>query len=249
MQQPEPVMSGHSSSPTHPNPPTHAGPATHDTPPSHPTPSSAADPAAAAQTAAPADERPAGGSAAHPPASRRRGISRQSKIVLAGAAAALLAIVVITVATAGSKATLPRTPPAAKAFTLSLLGHPGQHVSLAAFAGRPLIINFFASWCPPCKHETPLLARFYRDSGGRTLIIGIDANDQAGPAEKFVQSAGVSYPVGSDPFPAPVTTSYGVFGLPQTFFLNARHRIVKHVIGGVTLAELKAGVAVMDARS
>jgi cytochrome c biogenesis protein CcmG/thiol:disulfide interchange protein DsbE len=168
---------------------------------------------------------------------------------LAGAAVALLAIVVITVATAGSKATPPRTPPAAKAFTLNLLGHSGQHISLAAFAGRPLIINFFASWCTPCQHETPLLARFYRDSGGRTLIIGIDANDEAGPAEKFVQSAGVSYPVASDPFPAPVTTSYGVFGLPQTFFLNARHHIVKHVIGAVTLAELKAGVAVMDARS
>jgi cytochrome c biogenesis protein CcmG, thiol:disulfide interchange protein DsbE len=220
----------------------------------HPAPSSAADaPAAAAQTAARAGEQPAGGPAAHPadhsPAGRRRGISRQSKIVLAGAAAALLAIVLITVATAGSKATPPRTPPAAKAFTLSLLGHPGQHVSLAAYAGRPLIINFFASWCTPCQHETPLLARFYRASGGRTLIIGIDANDEAGPAEKFVQSAGVSYPVGSDPFPAPVTVSYGVLGLPQTFFLNATHHIVKHVIGAVTLAELNAGVALMDARS
>jgi cytochrome c biogenesis protein CcmG, thiol:disulfide interchange protein DsbE len=197
---------------------------------------------------APATHTTPGGPAASQPA-RRRGISRQSKIVLAGAAAALLAIVVISVATAGSKAGPPRTPAAAKAFTLSLLGHPGQHVSLAAFAGRPLIINFFASWCTPCRHETPLLARFYRDSGGRTLIIGIDANDEAGPAEKFVQSAGVSYPVASDPFPAPVTTSYGVFGLPQTFFLNASHHIVKHVIGAVTLAELQAGVAVMDARS
>jgi cytochrome c biogenesis protein CcmG, thiol:disulfide interchange protein DsbE len=220
----------------------------------HPAPSSAADaPAAAAQTAPRAGEQPAGAPAAHPadhsPAGRRRGISRQSKIVLAGAAAALLAIVLITVATAGSKATPPRTPPAAKAFTLSLLGHPGQHVSLAAYAGRPLIINFFASWCTPCQHETPLLARFYRASGGRTLIIGIDANDEAGPAEKFVQSAGVSYPVGSDPFPAPVTVSYGVLGLPQTFFLNATHHIVKHVIGAVTLAELNAGVALMDARS
>jgi cytochrome c biogenesis protein CcmG, thiol:disulfide interchange protein DsbE len=231
-------MSGQPSQPTHPSPATHA------------TPGAAADaPAAAAQTARQADERPAGGSAAHRPAGRRRGISRQSKIVLVGAAVALLAIAVITVATAGSKAAPPRTPPAAKAFTLSLLGHPGQHVSLAAYAGRPLIINFFASWCTPCQHETPLLARFYRDSGGRTLIVGIDANDEAGPAEKFVQSAGVSYPVAADPFPAPVTTSYGVFALPQTFFLNSRHRIVKHVIGAVTLAELKAGVAEMDARS
>jgi cytochrome c biogenesis protein CcmG, thiol:disulfide interchange protein DsbE len=193
-----------------------------------------------------AGRRPAAG----PAAGRRRGFTRQSTIVLAAAGAALLAIALIGVLlTAGSKAAPPRTPPLARAFTLSMLGHPGQHVSLAGYAGRPLIINFFASWCPPCKRETPLLARFYASHGGRTLIIGIDANDEAGPAEKFVQAAGVGYPVGTDPFPAPVTTSYGVYALPQTFFLNARHRIVKHVIGAVTTAELNQGVALMDARS
>jgi thiol-disulfide isomerase/thioredoxin len=191
------------------------------------------------------DDRPAAGQAV----GRRRGISRQGKIVLAAAAAALLAIVAITVATMGSKAAPARTPPLAKAFTLSLLGRPGQHVSLAAYAGRPLIINFFASWCAPCKRETPLLARFYASHGGRTLIIGIDANDEAGPAETFVHAAGVGYPVGTDPFPAPVTNSYGVYGLPQTFFLNAQHRVVKHVIGDVTLTELNQGAALMDARS
>jgi cytochrome c biogenesis protein CcmG, thiol:disulfide interchange protein DsbE len=183
-----------------------------------------------------------------PVTGRRRGISRQSKIVLAGAAAALLAVAAIAAGTLGTKSAPPRTPPLAKPFTLSVLGRPGQHVSLAGFAGKPLIINFFASWCTPCKRETPLLARFYRERGGRTLIIGIDANDQAGAAEKFVQAAGVGYPVASDPFPAPVTTAYGVFALPQTFFLSAQHRIVKHVIGGVTMTELNQGVALMDAR-
>jgi cytochrome c biogenesis protein CcmG/thiol:disulfide interchange protein DsbE len=195
------------------------------------------------------DDRPAAVPVPRAVAGRLRGMSRQSKIVLAGAAAALLAIVVITAVTAGSKATPPRAQPPAKAFTLGLLGHAGQHVSLAAFAGRPLIINFFASWCAPCKRETPLLARFYAEHGGRDLIIGIDANDEAAPAEKFVQAAGVTYPIGFDPFPSPVTTSYGVYGLPQTFFLNAEHRIVKHVIGGVTVTELNQGVALMDTRS
>ena len=195
------------------------------------------------------DDRPAAGPVPRTVTGRLRGMSRQSKIVLAGAAAALLAIAAITVVTAGSKATPPRVQPVAKAFTLGILGHPGQHVSLARFAGRPLIVNFFASWCVPCKRETPLLARFYAEHGGRDLIIGIDANDQTGPAEKFVQTAGVTYPIGVDPFPSPVTTSYGVYALPQTFFLNARHRIVKHVIGGVTVTDLNQGVALMDARS
>jgi cytochrome c biogenesis protein CcmG/thiol:disulfide interchange protein DsbE len=195
------------------------------------------------------DDRPAAVPVPRAVAGRLRRMSRQSKIVLASAAAALLAIVVITAVTAGSKATPPRTAPAAKAFTLGMLGHAGQHVSLAGFAGRPLIINFFASWCTPCKRETPLLARYYAEHGGRDLIIGIDANDEAAPAEKFVQAAGVTYPIGFDPFPAPVTTSYGVYGLPQTFFLNAQHRIVKHVIGDVTVTDLNQGVALMDARS
>jgi thiol-disulfide isomerase/thioredoxin len=195
------------------------------------------------------DHRPAAGPAPRAVKGRLRRMNRQSKIVLAAAAAALLAIVVITAVTAGGKAAPPRVQPVAKAFTLGALGHAGQHVSLASYAGRPLIINFFASWCTPCKRETPLLAKFYAEHHGRDLIIGIDANDEAGAAEKFVQTAGVTYPVGVDPFPSPVTTSYGVYDLPQTFFLNARHRIVKHVIGGVTMADLNQGAALMDARS
>lgn len=194
------------------------------------------------------DERAEAGPVPRAVAGRVRRMSRQSKIVLGAAAAALLAIVLVTAVTAGSKAARPRVPPMAKAFTLSVLGHAGQHVSLAGYAGRPLIVNFFASWCTPCKRETPLLARFYAEHHGRDVIIGIDANDQSGPAEKFVQAAGVTYPVGSDPFPSPVTTSYGVYALPQTFFLNAQHRIVKHVIGGVTVADLNQGLALMDGR-
>jgi cytochrome c biogenesis protein CcmG, thiol:disulfide interchange protein DsbE len=195
------------------------------------------------------DDRPTAGSVQRAVTGPLRGMSRRSRIVLAGAIAALLAIVLVAGITAGTKATPPRVQPVAKTFTLGLLGHAGQHVSLAAYAGRPLVINFFASWCTPCKRETPLLARFYAEHHGRDLIIGIDANDEAGAAEKFVRAAGVTYPIGSDPFPAPVTTSYGVYDLPQTFFLNARHRIVKHVIGGVTVADLNQGVALMDARS
>ena len=139
-----------------------------------------------------------------------------------------------------------RTLPAAKSFTLSELGHPGRKLSLSAYAGRPVIVNFFASWCTPCKLETPTLARFYRESGGRTAIIGVDSGDETGPALRFVHSAGVHYPVGVDPLPAATTISYGVLALPQTFFLNARHRVVKRIFGAVTMKELSAGVALMN---
>jgi cytochrome c biogenesis protein CcmG, thiol:disulfide interchange protein DsbE len=195
------------------------------------------------------DDRPSAGPVQRAVTGPLHGMSRQSKIVLASAVAVLLAIALAAAVAAGSKATPPRVQPVAKTFTLGLLGHAGQHISLTGYAGRPLIINFFASWCSPCKRETPLLARFYAEHHGRDVIVGIDANDEAGPAQKFVQAAGVMYPVGFDPFPASVTTSYGVYSLPQTFFLNAGHRIVKHVIGALTVADLNRGVALMDARS
>ncbi len=154
-------------------------------------------------------------------------------------------IAVVSVTGGGS----PRpAPPAAKNFALADLGHPGHVVSLAQFAGRPLIVNFFASWCPPCKRETPLLAKFYSGAKGSVVVIGVDANDEAGPAEQFLRRAGVTYPIAFDPLPASVTTSYGVYGLPQTFFLNGKHRIVKHVFGALTLSQLHSGVALMDSK-
>ncbi len=108
-----------------------------------------------------------------------------------------------------------------------------------------MIVNFFASWCVPCKKETPLLARFYRAEHGRVTILGIDSNDAAAAAAlRFVRAAGVSYPVGFDPAAA-TATAYGVIAIPQTFFLDARHRVVKRVFGAVTMQDLGAGMAAL----
>ena len=132
--------------------------------------------------------------------------------------------------------------PAAPSFSLPALGQSGQKVSLADYAGRPLIVNFFASWCEPCKQETPLLAKFYRTEHGKVAIVGLDENDVLGSAMTFTRNEGVSYPVGFDPEVA-AASAYGVAGLPQTFFLDARHRIVDRVFGAVTLADINRGIA------
>ena len=125
----------------------------------------------------------------------------RSAILMAGAAClVVVAVLAVTVTASGSPGRRPE--PLAKAFTLGQLGHGGQHVSLAAYAGRPVIVNFFASWCGPCKKETPLLARFYAQHHGRIQVIGIDSNDKTSNAVKFVTKVGVTYPVGVDPFPA-----------------------------------------------
>ena len=131
---------------------------------------------------------------------------------------------------------------AAPAFSLPVLGHSGQHVSLSQYAGRPLIVNFFASWCDPCKTETPLLAKFYRAEKGKVALVGLDENDVLGNAMSFTRADGVSYPVGWDP-QFGIASAYGVNALPQTFFLDARHRIVDRIFGAVTLADLQKGIA------
>jgi cytochrome c biogenesis protein CcmG/thiol:disulfide interchange protein DsbE len=194
---------------------------------------SAAEPAAAAEPPAATTTVPA-----------RRPMGGRSKVMLVVAAVAVLGIgaIIGVLSTSSQAKTAPRLVPA-KGFSLAELGVPGHTVSLSALHGRPVIINFFASWCAPCKRETPMLAAFYRAHAGKVLVIGVDSNDDAGPALKFVRAEGVGYPIAFDPFPSTLTVSYGVLALPQTFFLNARHDIVRHVIGGVTMSELNSWAA------
>ncbi len=172
-----------------------------------------------------------------------RGCGGRARIALA-ATAVLLAVAAAVSLAGGSPRGGSRARPAARNFTLPVLGHPRQHVALAAYAGRPVIVNFFASWCVPCKKETPLLARLYRAEHGRVTILGIDSNDAAAAAIRFVHAAGVSYPVGFDPAAA-TATAYSVIAIPQTFFLDARHRVVKRVFGAVTMKDLRAGIAAL----
>jgi thiol-disulfide isomerase/thioredoxin len=173
-------------------------------------------------------------------------LSPSGKVTYWGAIAAVITAAALAVTVAAGPGGKAEPPPLARSFSVTELGHPGSSVSLAAYAGRPVIVNFFASWCGPCQHETPMLARFYVSEHGRVVILGIDANDQTAAAQRFVAKVGVTYPVGFDPFPSPVTTSYGVYALPQTFFLNAQHHIVAKVMGAVTQRQLARDVALMN---
>jgi cytochrome c biogenesis protein CcmG/thiol:disulfide interchange protein DsbE len=166
-------------------------------------------------------------------------------IVLLAVCAALVVAVIAIDSTAGHK-TPAAAPQPAPSFTLPSLRDPVQQVSLSAYPGRPVILNFFASWCGPCQRETPLLARFYRTSRLNVVIIGVDADDKAAAARRFVIAKGVQFPVGFESTPA-IADAYGVsaIGIPETFFLDAKHRIVKRILGDVTMQSLTAGVALI----
>ena len=161
-------------------------------------------------------------------------------LIALAAVASLIAIALVASGPAGPPG--PTADPAAPAFSLPVLGQSAQKISLSDYAGKPLIVNFFASWCQPCQKETPLLARFYRAEHAKVAIVGLDENDVLGSATSFTHKEGVSYPVAFDP-EVVAASAYGVAGLPQTFFLDAKHRIVDRVFGAVTQADINRGIA------
>jgi len=163
-----------------------------------------------------------------------------SGLIALAAVASLIAIALVASGPAGPAGAA--ADPAAPAFSLPVLGQSAQKILLSDYAGKPLIVNFFASWCEPCQKETPLLARFYRAEHAKVAIVGLDENDVVGSAMAFTRKEGVGYPVGFDPGVV-AASAYGVAGLPQTFFLDARHRIVDRVFGAVTQADINRGIA------
>jgi cytochrome c biogenesis protein CcmG, thiol:disulfide interchange protein DsbE len=121
---------------------------------------------------------------------------------------------------------LERTAPA---FALTTL--EGAPVSLAAYRGKVVVLNFWASWCyPACYEEAPVLEqnwRAYRERG--VVVLGVAIQDKREATEKFVRDFGLTFPNAPDPT-GKVSVDYGVYGVPETFFVDRRGLIrVKHV--------------------
>jgi cytochrome c biogenesis protein CcmG/thiol:disulfide interchange protein DsbE len=134
-----------------------------------------------------------------------------------------------------------RTGQPAPAFTLPSLSNLGQNVSLAAFRGRPLVVNFWASWCIPCRTEMPLLEQAFQAEHGRVQFLGIDANDTQGAAKAFLDQVHVTYPAASDANGS-VATQFGLFGLPTTLFISASGTVVGRYIGQLHSDTLQAAL-------
>ena len=121
----------------------------------------------------------------------------------------------------------------APAFTLPLL-EGSVSVSLASLRGHPVVLNFWASWCGPCKAEAPVLERdwqTYRSRGVR--FVGIDNRDLASEARTFVGAHGLTFPM-LDDGPGGVTGRYGISQVPETYVLDRSGKIVAHLTGPIT---------------
>lgn len=121
------------------------------------------------------------------------------------------------------------------------LGTDSQ-VNLAGVAsGRPLIVNFWASWCPPCRKEAPLLGQLYGRLRGRVDMIGVLTSEtDPSAAIELARRAGMVYPMLIDSR-RQAQVALKVTALPQTFFVDARGRVVHRAIEGFdTIEELNA---------
>jgi cytochrome c biogenesis protein CcmG, thiol:disulfide interchange protein DsbE len=143
--------------------------------------------------------------------------------------------------TSSSDPLVGRTGQPAPAFSLRTLSNTGPDVTLATFRGKPLVINFWASWCVPCRTEMPLLEQAFRAEGGRVQFLGIDANDTPAAARDFLKQVHVAYPLASDETAA-VATQFRLFGLPTTVFISPSGKIVGRVIGQLHGDNLRAAL-------
>jgi len=189
---------------------------------------------------------------------RPKGADPVFKWVAAVAGAALIGFVVFVVVRGPSHPTGPGTaalesPPSttlkpgttAPAFSLPSLGG-SDAVSLASFRGTPVIVNFFASWCPDCRAELDAMATVARRSAGHVAVIGVDSNESSdAAATQLLTAAHASYPVGLDNS-ATVATRYLINALPVSYFVNAQGRVVGAALGPQSVTSLERWVARLE---
>jgi DsbE subfamily thiol:disulfide oxidoreductase len=131
--------------------------------------------------------------------------------------------------------------------SFSLVSVDGSTTSLADLRGRPVLLNFWASWCPPCRGEMPDLDRVageYRDRG--LVVVGVDLEEDREPVLRYAQTLGLQLSLLLDQGGA-VATRYNVTGLPTSYFVDRDGLIRDRNVGPLTPSGLRSRVAqIMD---
>jgi len=134
--------------------------------------------------------------------------------------------------TNGAPPPSPREGFSAPDFTLEQLD--GNQVTLSDLRGKVVVVNFWASWCPPCRAEMPAIEKVYRaykDLGLVVLGVNTTNQDSEAAAAAFVQEFGLTFPIPLDRTGS-VSAAYNLRGLPSTYFIDSRGVIRSVVIGG-----------------
>ncbi len=130
------------------------------------------------------------------------------------------------------------SPKAAKDFSLTTLD--GATIDLAGLRGKVVMLDFWASWCAPCRYEAPDLAQVYLDYADRAVeFVGVDIWDRRQDAIDHVNRYQITYPNGVDE-KGTIAISYGVRGIPEKFFIDQNGVIVKKFVGPVDADTLRS---------
>jgi thiol-disulfide isomerase/thioredoxin len=156
----------------------------------------------------------------------------RSRVPLLIAAALVAALVIVELATSsgGGSRSARRAAPALPAEVLT-----PPRATLASLRGKPAIVNFWASWCGPCRKEAHELALLSRRLHGRATLVGVDWNDALPGARGFIRKNGWTFPNLRDA-DGTVGNDFRLSGLPNTFVLDSNGRIAKVLIGPQSVA-------------
>ncbi len=126
-------------------------------------------------------------------------------------------------------------------FTLKSLD--GGKIQLSSFKGRPVVVNFFASWCLPCRDEAPLLRSTALEAANKNVVIlGVAYSDKEPDTRKFRDEFNLGFPVLMDSDDSRASVNYGIKGVPETFFISKDGKIAKYHPGPIDAAALEAGL-------
>lgn len=166
-----------------------------------------------------------------------------AQVVALAAVAGLLALLVWQL---GHQQHAPRVGAKAPGFTLRRLDGSGT-VSLAAYRGKAVVLNFWASWCNPCKSEAKVLQRDWTQYRNRVVFLGVDYHDLSSDARHFVDVHGLTFPMLDDGSGNVTHGKYGISQVPETYVVSRTGRIVAHLAGPITApafaAEFRSALA------
>lgn len=123
-------------------------------------------------------------------------------------------------------------------YSFGLTEYDGKTVRLSDFRGKPIVLNFWASWCVPCREEQAILQASWQKHGSDVLFMGVDYLDQPPNAQSYLTEFGVTYPNGPDKG-SRAYTSYRVQGVPETFFIDADGNVQGFYVGPIPAMELE----------